>query len=240
MRTNLENPVFLNLEETEIKSTANDEAFVQLPFNDKYFVSNYGRLYSSHRNRLLQAQLYGDKEIEGQPRLSYKLKDQHGRYKNYKAHRLVAEVFIENPDPVNKTSVHHKDKDPFNNYYKNLQWVSYGEHGLLDSGKKIYLYNPEDDSMKNFESIQQLSDFLNVDLKPIKTTVYFSEPKFTLDNGMNIHEVNGLTHNGHPIFIAIDTEEKGLTLFEVLLLGGAFLWELWKDFKERTNNNLTR
>ena len=43
-------------------------------------------------------------------------------------HRLVAEAFCENDDPVNKITINHKDGNPSNNSAANLEWASYGEN----------------------------------------------------------------------------------------------------------------
>lgn len=37
-------------------------------------------------------------------------------------HRLVAQYFIENPDPETLDQVNHKDGDKHNNHYTNLEW----------------------------------------------------------------------------------------------------------------------
>ena len=42
----------------------------------------------------------------------------------YRAHRIIAEHFIENDDPENKTEVDHIDHDKTNNRIENLRWVS--------------------------------------------------------------------------------------------------------------------
>ena len=44
--------------------------------------------------------------------------------KCFKVHRLVAEAFIYNDDPVNKTTVNHIDGNRANNNSENLEWTS--------------------------------------------------------------------------------------------------------------------
>lgn len=43
-------------------------------------------------------------------------------------HRLVAEYFVENDDPVNKTYVNHKFGIRTDNYYKNLEWITHQDN----------------------------------------------------------------------------------------------------------------
>jgi len=49
-----------------------------------------------------------------------------GNYKSktIKVHRIVAELFVYNPDPETLTQVNHIDGNKLNNCYKNLEWVT--------------------------------------------------------------------------------------------------------------------
>ncbi len=55
--------------------------------------------------------------IDGKKKTKYKL-----------VHVLVAEAFIENPDPSTKTAVDHKDTNKLNNEVTNLRWVTNSEN----------------------------------------------------------------------------------------------------------------
>jgi hypothetical protein len=50
--------------------------------------------------------------------------------KNYYYHRLIAEMFVYNPDPLTRTYVDHIDRNKHNNIIENLQWVSPSENCL--------------------------------------------------------------------------------------------------------------
>lgn len=57
-----------------------------------------------------------------------------GQTKHYRVHRLVAETFLECPDPT--LDVHHKDHDKSNNNVENLEWCTRGYNikAAMDAG----------------------------------------------------------------------------------------------------------
>ena len=86
-----------------------------------YWVTYEGRVYNSNRSRFLKGCIdsYGYRV--------FKITID-GVQKMFKAHRMVAECFIENPN--NKRTVNHKDGDKLNNYVYNLEWNTIDENNL--------------------------------------------------------------------------------------------------------------
>lgn len=99
-------------------------------FNGYYEVSNYGRVRSvdrtmtyanglevRYRGKLLSPFMKANGYL--QVTISWHCKNHH-KY----VHRLVAEAFVVNPDPINKIEVNHLDEDKTNNRYDNLVWCT--------------------------------------------------------------------------------------------------------------------
>ena len=112
-----------------------------------YQVSNYGNVKSlnyrgtkgKHKCLKQNTDKYGYKVV---------ILANHGKYKSYKVHRLVASAFIENPN--NYPQVNHLDENPANNNYLNLEWctakynINYGTRnkraGEAQMGEKNHRY----------------------------------------------------------------------------------------------------
>lgn len=111
-----------------------------------YEVSSWGRVksfprrYTKHKKEIILSN-----SINKQGYLNIKLCKE-SIQKEFKAHRLVAQAFI--PNPNNYPLVMHKDDNPSNNYYKNLQWgtnkmntddMNNKNRGVYNSGEKVHL-----------------------------------------------------------------------------------------------------
>lgn len=91
-----------------------DELWKHYWQNYDYVISNYGRVWSCKRNIFLKPDRVG-KSGHFQIAMRY-----YGNYKQAYVHRMVAEMFIPNPD--NLPVVRHLDGDPTNNIVWNLAW----------------------------------------------------------------------------------------------------------------------
>ena len=58
--------------------------------------------------------------------------------KQYLIHRIVAELFVDNDDPANKTRVNHINENKIDNRAENIEWVTASENKLhsISSMKK--------------------------------------------------------------------------------------------------------
>ena len=122
---NLENMLFRDflMEEERIQDLAEPDWKI-IKINDiqsKYSVSNFGDVINLETSNILTPR------VTKCGYLIYNLKINSIRYYK-KAHRLVAEAFI--PNPENKPEVNHINTDKLDNYYKNLEWVTSSENKL--------------------------------------------------------------------------------------------------------------
>ena len=97
-----------------------NEVWKDIPdMNGEYQISSYGRLYHKTNNIIRKNSVteggYIRVNID-----KYKCREL--------VHRLVARIFISNPDPHIKTQVNHINMDRSNCYVSNLEWVSCSEN----------------------------------------------------------------------------------------------------------------
>ncbi len=83
-----------------------------------------------------------------------------GKKKDFLLHRLVASLFIPNPD--RKRTVNHIDGDKLNNYLGNLEWSTYSEnhkHAYNFLGKKAYMTGRTNELNQNSKAIRMIDLF---------------------------------------------------------------------------------
>ena len=134
-------------------------------YEGKYQVSNTGRVRSLNYNRTGKIKV----RKQGKDKLGYKsvflCKD--GKNKGYLVHRLVALAFI--PNPNNYPVINHKDENPSNNYYKNLEWCTqeyncnYGNCRKKMSEARKGKHHTEETKRKVNETVEHRNLILHID-----------------------------------------------------------------------------
>lgn len=143
-------------------------------FNGFYAITADGKLYSFRSGKFLSP----NKDKYGY--LYYVISINSVR-STYKAHRLVAKAFIENPD--NKPTVNHKNGIRSDNRVENLEWATFKEqqHDPL--------------TMKNRQIVVDITDFYSMGAKRNfgrkKTAVYEKDKLLGVYDSLKI----ALTHH---------------------------------------------
>ncbi len=125
-------------------------------YNTNYSVSDEGLVRNDKTQKLLTQSMQQDYKF-----VTFNID---GKQKRMRVHRLVAELFIDNP--LNKPYVNHKDGNRSNNNVNNLEWVTPSENtqhavktGLFKSGvaKPVNQYNLDGELMMTYESATEAS-----------------------------------------------------------------------------------
>ena len=197
-------------------------------FEDRYQISNLGRVYSKITNKILVPVL-SQNDFLGYYRVTFRFPD--GKPHSKAIHRMVAEAFIPNPNKL--PCVNHIDGNKLNNVVDNLEWCTksynakhayennlngyrdkYFKKCLLATNRKVLVIL--EDPMCNkfyFKSTKDAAEFLN-----FKTSHYISGCERRGNKLRGIFKVYTFSNRE---LISIANGEK---LPDILLLTP------WKDF----------
>ncbi len=89
-------------------------------YKDPYWVSNYGNVKNVKTGNSLKGSILQQN--------GYRIFNLRQIKEHQLLHRMVAIVFVNNDDPLNKNQVNHKDSDKLNNHFDNLEWVTAKEN----------------------------------------------------------------------------------------------------------------
>lgn len=153
------------------------EVFVPIDGFSSYLVSNYGTIKNAKTGRI-------KKWIKNSSNHYYVFLTPDG-YKNYQkhkfVHRLVANAFMINPDPIHMDSINHIDEDPSNNRLDNLEfcdrewnanWATAMDRQLKTKKargqmRKVYAINKYTQKVLKFSSLKEASKYVRVSSEQI-------------------------------------------------------------------------
>lgn len=120
-------------------------------YGDKYSINTDGIVYNITRGRLINSKTDSD---------GYKIIHLGTMNQNLKIHRLVAEAFI--PNPENKPTVDHIDRDRSNNNVNNLRWATHKEQsGNMNNGIPVEATELETNKVKIFKTLNDANIYYN-------------------------------------------------------------------------------
>ena len=120
-----------------------------------YQVSNLGKILSLNYKNTGKAELMNpSKDKDGYFQVHLR---KNGESKMCKVHRLVAEAFI--PNPENKPTVDHIDRNKLNNFVGNLRWADIelqnNNRDLSTISKPVLQYTLDGEFIREWESTQE-------------------------------------------------------------------------------------
>lgn len=176
-------------------------------FEDFYEISNFGRILilakyvnnpkgflSIRRCKLAtlrRTSLYSEYR-------TYKFLDSYsGYFEEWPIHRLVATLFVHNPDKIKNTYVNHKDCNKLNNNFSNLEWVTPKQNAEYASENGLLLWS--NTGRKRTSSVLCLTDgeyFDSIADCAEHYNIKYANLQERLRKGSC--EINGLKFKKHP------------------------------------------
>lgn len=202
------------LDKNEIQLLMEDEVFTQIKRWNQYYISNYGRLIRRKKKGVYSIVKPSERPngylvyTLSKPARTYrgeKIRNLDGTTKTNRAskqaQRLTAEIYVKNPYSedeytLDDLQVHHKDKNPQNNYYKNLMWLCKSKNGRKDHDfihqlKKVSLYNQETATFHSYKDIETLLRRLDVDVLEFIDSVRLNDKLFKSQDGKwDVYHIN--------------------------------------------------
>lgn len=148
--------------------------------NNKYEVSDTGIVRRIDTKRVLSGCISSGYR-------SVKLTFDNSKQQRFYVHRLVAEYFIVNPDPKNKTFVNHKDGNKLNNTVENLEWVSPRENNL-------HYYQNIKQQVKEKKHFEKPVSVIQYDLQYNKIAEYPSMSQAHKATGVSVVQIARCVH----------------------------------------------
>lgn len=174
----------------------------QYSFDDRYYADIDGRVYLNKPSKNLEIGYQIKHFINKYGYVEYNLVDKYGKYKHIQAHRIVACLFIDNPN--NKPYVNHLDGDKLNNNIYNLEWCTASEnerHSYRVLGKK----NPKNNQGKiGYDYNQGAKEVAQYSLEGELVKVWFRPSIAELEGGFNAKLISACCNerqNTHKGFI---------------------------------------
>lgn len=176
------------LEKAGIEKLEPSEIFVEHPTHEGYYVSQFGRVVSLKRKKILLLGAF----IGGQSDRQYLyygfIND--GEKTTIGVHRAVADVFCPNFwKKADRLEAHHLDGNKLNNDYRNLILLTPALHGAIHKTKKIVLL--EDGKIKEYKNPLDLVYDTGLTLEDILLANKGKKKPIKSEGGYTVFDIKG-------------------------------------------------
>lgn len=169
-----------------------------------YKIDEFGNVYSDllkHNYKMIPRE-----DEDGY--LSLQLVCTDGVRRHFRVHRLVAGMYLENPN--NYPIVMHKDNDVKNNHYTNLEWgtnkmntqYAYND-GLCSCNREVLLYKG-DRFIKSFMSVSECARYFNYTVGSVTRLIKLAETERLVNRG----RMKGYKLKFRPLYKSVTTIRK--------------------------------
>lgn len=157
------------------------EIWKTITFATNYEISNMGNVRNKKSGQMLNPGISG----QGYKQVSLKFDDT-GKFKKQYVHRLVAMMWLDNPE--NKKEVNHKNLDKTDNRVENLEWLTSSENQkhkfqtneqYKTSNRKVVQYDIQGNQIAIYDSIVIAAKALGISRQGIDRCVHHTYGRLT-------------------------------------------------------------
>ena len=141
---------------------------------------------------------------------TYNLRDEGGKQQPIKVSLLVASLFVRNPYGIDdKVHVHHRDGNPLNNHWLDLEYKLIKSHVIHHIGIPVYHHNA-DCELVEYGSVSLMCDALDIKSARVYDSIKKEKPICNVNNGLvNIIAIKGcVDDNNNTIYMGYRISDK--------------------------------